>query len=237
MTYKTKGIILRRTNLGEADRILTIYTHKHGKIKAIAKGIRKILSRLAGRLELFCLVDLVIAEGRNLDIVTDAETLKCFFKLRSNLSSTHNAYYLADVIDKFTAENEANPRVFSLLEQVLENLDGGTGKLLISYFEINLLSELGYHPELGKCLFCGKKITQGGNSFSFKEGGLICCDCPGEYPISDSAIKALRLLLKHNIAAIAKVQIDFQVCQEVEKLLRKYLQYMSHEELKSQRFL
>ncbi|MFA6492884.1 MAG: DNA repair protein RecO, partial [Patescibacteria group bacterium] len=97
MNYKTRGIILKRTNLNEADRILTIFTENNGRIKAVAKGIRKTLSKLAGHLELFCLTDFVIAEGRNLDTITAAETQKCFINLRGDLESTNVAYYLAEI--------------------------------------------------------------------------------------------------------------------------------------------
>src|SRR3990172_809361 len=162
-TYKTKGIILKRTNLGEADRIITIYTEKHGKVKAVAKGVRKTLSKLAGHLELFCLTDFIIAEGRNLDTICSAETIKCFFKLRNNLNSTHQAYYLAEIIDKMTEENESHPEVFDLLDEVLERIDNRQDKLLFSYFIINFLATSGFKPELYYCLKCRNKISSTGN--------------------------------------------------------------------------
>ena len=94
MTYKSRGIVLRRTNLGEADRILTILTEKFGLIRVVAKGVRKTLSHLAGHLEPFCVAEFLIAEGRNLDIITGAEIQKCHLNLRSQLETTQTAYYL-----------------------------------------------------------------------------------------------------------------------------------------------
>lgn len=240
MQYKTKGIILKRSNLGEADRILTIFTEKHGKIKAIAKGIRKTLSKLAGHLEPFCLVDLIIAEGRNLDIITDVQTIKCFFKLRSNLKSTNTAYYLAEIIDKMTAENEAHPPIFNLLEEVLENINGGLGDLSLAYYEINFLTETGYKPELYYCLSCRSKISTGDNHFNFESGGIICKQCnskAGGRKISDTAIKILRLFLQHKIPQIQKIKAHKDLIQEVSNVARDYLKYIHQKEFNSERFL
>ncbi len=240
MTYKTKGIILKRINLNEADRILTIYTQDRGKIKVIAKGIRKMLSKMAGHLEPFCLVDLNIAEGRNLDIVTDVQTIKCFIKLRDNLKTTNSAYYLAEIIEKIIHENESHPEIFDLLENSLEKLNSAQEKLLLAYFEINFLAEIGYRPELYKCLSCNKKISAGGNSFDFESGGLICKNCSktaASMEISDSAIKIMRILLSRPVDSINKIKINHNVILEVEDIARKYLQYISQEEFKSRKFL
>ena len=237
MMYKTKGIILKRTNLGEADRILTIFTEKKGKVKAIAKGVRKTLSKLAGHLEPFCLTNFVIAEGRNLDTITDAEIVKCFIRLRSNLASTNTAYYIGEVIEGLTAENEAHPEVLHLLEQVLEHVDNGKDKLLRTYFEINLLSKSGFRPELKNCVRCGKKILPNGNYYNFRDGGLTCGNCGGEKRISNEAIKVLRLFLQHKISLIQKIKTKKELALEVEDLTSTYLEYISQKEFKSKRFL
>jgi len=237
-TYKTEGIVLKRTNLGEADRILTIFTKKRGKIKTIAKGVRKTLSKLAGHIELFCLTDFVIAEGRNLDTICGAETIKCFFKLRNNLPATHAAYYLAEIINEMTAENEAHPEIFVLLNDILEHLDSGQKKLLVSYFEINFLAEAGYRPELYKCLTCHKNIKLGENFLNFEIGGLVCGKChQGDIKVSEDGIKVLRLFLKHRISVIQRIQTNPKLAQEVEKLSSDYLRYVSQKEFKSKRFL
>jgi len=241
MTFKTKGIILKRTNLGEADRILTIFTEKQGKIKAIAKGIRKTLSRLAGHLEPFCLVNLQIAEGRNLDIVTEAETIKCFIKLRGNLRATHQAYYLAEIIEKMTAEGEKHLAIFDLLEQVLEHLDNGKNKLLLSYFEINFLAESGFAPELYKCISCGRKLQPDENYFSFRQGGIVCARCFkanfDAKKITARAVKILRLFLKQRISVIQKIQTDKKLVQEIEEIASTYIEHIAQKEFKSKRFL
>lgn len=238
MNYKTKGIVLKRINLGEADRLLTIFTLKNGKIKAIAKGVRKTLSKLAGHLESFCLVNLQIAEGRNLDIVTDAETLKCFINLRSNLEATNTAYYIAEIIEKMTAENQAHPDIFHLLDEVLEHLDNGQSKLLLSYFEMNFLGCTGFKPELHHCLACHEKIISKENYFSFSEGGLVCAKChQGDIKISDEAIKVLRLFLAHQITVIQKIKTNKNLTREIAEVTSGYIANIAPKQFKSKRFL
>lgn len=239
MIYKTNGIILKRTNLGEADRILTILTSDHGKIKVIAKGVRKIKSKLSGSLELFCLSSLQIVEGRNLDIVTSAEIEKCFFALRNDLSATQHAFYFAELIEKMSEENEPHPEVYHLLDQVLENLNTVQSDILVPYFEWNFLTELGYHPELYKCLGCQKKVgSQEKIYFNVAQGGIVCENCHShDIIISASVVKLLRLFLSHKIKALSKISLSDNDLLEVKKIARVYLNQTSEKEFKSQRFL
>jgi len=237
-TFKTKGIILKRSNLGEADRILTIYTKDFGKIKVVGKGIRKIKSKLAGNLELFCLDDLMIAEGRNLDIVCGAVTEKCFYNLRNDLKATHTAYYLSDVIDKLSDEEEPHKEVYELLDDLLSEINGENAAILLPFFEIKFLSEMGYKPELFHCVICKGKIQNGKNYFDFNEGGLVCEECnKNQISISEKAIKLLRLFLMHNISHVKKIKIDSKILKEVEKIAQNYLKINSQKEFKSERFV
>ena len=237
-TYKTCGIILKRMNLGEADRILTIYTQDHGKIKTIAKGVRKPLSKLAGNLELFCLDKFLIAKGRNLDTIAEVENIKCYFPLRGNLLATHSAYYLAEIVDKMTPEHQPHPKIFELLEQVLEYLSSKNTQLLIPYFEINFLAEAGLKPELYECLACGKKTLLENNYFSFSSGGLVCGKCQAnDQKISNQAIKVLRLLLKNKASIVYKISLDEKTQKEVIKLTSDYINYLHQKEFNSQRFI
>ena len=226
-------------NLGEADRILTIFTLKNGKIKAIAKGVRKTLSKLAGHLEPFCLVNLGIAEGRNLDIVTDAEMTKCFIKLHSNLEATNTAYYLAEIVERMTAENQAHPEIYELLDEVLEHLNNNQNKLLLSYFEINFLNLSGFLPELYKCVACGVKLQFENNYFSFESGGVVCekCASSGSIAISAEAIKILRLFLTNHISLVQKVSISEDLSKKILSIASLYIDFIAQKEFKSKRFL
>lgn len=177
MIYKTRGIILKRSNLGEADRIVTILTEKYGKVRVVAKGVRKTLSKMAGHLEPFCLTRLQMAEGRNLDIITSAEVEECFFGVRSDLGKTNACFYMAEVIDKMVEVGDPHVEIFDLLCSALRHADLLVEPLLISYFEINFLSEMGFSPELYHCTKCREAVTPTKNNFDFSLGGLVCESC------------------------------------------------------------
>lgn len=137
-TYKTEGIVLKRVNFGEADRILTIFTKHYGRIKAMAKGVRKLKSRKAGSLELFNHVGLFLSEGKDLDLITEAEIINSFANLRQNLGGVGHAFQMVEVVDRLTAEREKSEPVFDLLLEALK------GQKTVREFEIEILQELGF---------------------------------------------------------------------------------------------
>jgi len=150
--YRTNGVIIKRKNFGEADRILTIFTKHYGKISAIAKGVRKISSRRGGSLELFCLVKIYLVRGKNLDIVTEVEVEKSYFKLKSDLAKIARGFYICELIDRLTGERQENRQLYNLIADTLFFLDREKGNrekldLIIREFEQAFLVELGYWPK------------------------------------------------------------------------------------------
>lgn len=239
MIYKTHGIIIKRSNLFESDRIITIYTKNKGKIKAIAKGSRKIHSKLSGNLELFCLSNFTIAEGKNIDIITGAQIEKCFLDLRKNLHKTRVAQYFAELIEKMTEISDPHPEIFLLFLYALENINTKYNRLVIPYFEWNLLSQLGYHPELEKCVKCREKVQECENIyFDSAMGGLICTNCEkGQKKISVTVIKILRLFLRNNFNKISKIKINRLEEKEIFYITRSFLKQKSEKKINSQKFL
>jgi len=143
-SYKTEGIILKRTNYGEADRILTIYTKHYGKIRALAKGVRRITSRRGGNVELFNQAVLFLNKGRNLDLLQEAQVVYSFKSWRRDLEKVATAYYFSELVDKLTPEGQANQRVFQLLSHFLEKIAIARLLELTRSFEEMLLEELGF---------------------------------------------------------------------------------------------
>jgi DNA repair protein RecO (recombination protein O) len=148
-TYKTEGIIIKRINFSEADRLLTVFSKHHGKLRLVAKGIRRLTSRKKGHLELFNQVCLFIAKGKNLDLITEAETINNFSRLRKNLPQVQTAFLFCELADRLTAENQSHPQVYQLLFDCLHKLSLATPQALppdnlIIYFEKNLLQLLGF---------------------------------------------------------------------------------------------
>jgi len=142
--YKTEGIILKRTNFGEGDRILTIYTKHYGKIRAIAKGVRKITSRRGGNVEIFNYVSLFLARGKNLDLLSEAAVIDSFKSWRRNLKKVSLAYYFCELVDRLTPDGQANQAVFELLREFLGRLEKDDSPALTRNFEEKLLEELGF---------------------------------------------------------------------------------------------
>lgn len=235
MQYKSEGIIIRRRNFGEADRLLTIYTQKKGKITAIAKGARKIKSKLAGHLELFYLSNLMIAEGKNISTITGAQTINNYSYLRNNLKYLNKAYYLAEILDKMTEENENNQELFNLIQEILAKIDDNP--LFLSYFNLQILKILGHTPELSFCVCCHKKLDQKEiNFFSAKFGGIICIECQNNdlqrKNVSASEIKILRLLSDNKINIIKQIK---PLSDNAANTIEWFLEFVMEREIKSKR--
>lgn len=146
-TYATEAVILGRKNYGEADRLLTVFSKHYGKLRIIAKGIRRPTSRKKGALELFCHVRLFLAKGKNLDIVTEAEIKDGFFGWRKDLTKVGVAYHLAELVTRLLPEHQEHKEVFELLLesfQSLSKLDYWSLYPFIRSFKTGLLEELGY---------------------------------------------------------------------------------------------
>jgi len=142
-SYKVQAVILKRQKFGEADLLLTVFSKKKGKIRVIAKGARKPTSRKGGNLELFNLAKISVSSGRNLDLVTEAETVASFKAWKRDLAKVARAYQYCELVDKLSAEAVPNKKVFSYLVEALKVLSKGR----IDDFEISLLQELGFWPK------------------------------------------------------------------------------------------
>lgn len=144
-TYKTLGVVLRQVNIGEADRILTVFTKDYGKLRLVAKGVRKLTSRKRGHLELFSQASLVCAKAKNLDLITEAEAINNFPRLRRNLNRVRIAYLFCELVNDLTGENQEHREVYELLRDALSQLNGvAAGSNLIVKFESRLLELLGF---------------------------------------------------------------------------------------------
>lgn len=238
--YRVEAVVLKRRDMGEADRLLTCFTRDRGKVTLIGKGIRKTASRKAGHVELFCHTQLLVARGRTWDIVTQAEAINVFLPLREDLARTSYAYYIAELLDRITEEQDAHPEMFDLLLATLGRL--GTAdelRLPARFFELQLLDLAGFRPELFHCLGCGEEIQPAVNYFQRGQGGLYCARCQGagSNAVSLPALKVLRYMQTRDYALIAGLHLSEETQREVEDLLHGYLTYVLEQNLKSVRFL
>jgi DNA repair protein RecO (recombination protein O) len=234
-TFKVKAIILKRINFYEADRLITAFSEFKGKLIFIAKGIKKPLSKMAGHLELFNLVDLVLAEGRNFDLATQVEATKTFPKLRSNLKKMALAFYFAELVDQLTPEQQPHPKIFQLMNLILTRLDSQEDKLsqdtLLPYFVFNLLKDLGYLPELFQCVSCSKKLEESQNNyFSCQLGGVLDEQCHFKdhlsLKISPNIIKILRIIITRELEFWLKIKLTKEEEINLKKISEQYLHYI-----------
>jgi len=241
--YRAEAIILKRSNLGEADRLLTLYTPHMGKRRVTAKGIRKLTSRKAGHLELFTHSQLLLARGRSLDIITQAETINSFPKLRTDLSRTSHVYYISELLDRFTREGIDNHPLFELLLQTLGWLDDGFNiSLTARFYELHLLGLVGYQPQLFHCVRCNETIKPTTNYFSAGDGGVVCPHCAQAspdpmQPTAVNSLKVLRYLQTHSIEDCYRLQLNAEIQKDLERIMQRYITYYLERNLKSVEFI
>jgi DNA repair protein RecO (recombination protein O) len=240
--YRTEAVIMRRMDLGEADRIVTLYTRDYGKVKAVAKGVRKPTSHKAGHLELFTRVDVLVARGQSLDVLSQAEMIEAYQDLRTDLMHTVYALHFIELLDAFTEEGDASRPLFDLACEGLTWLSQTKNlKLTARYYELHLLELVGYRPELFWCVIGGERIQPQDQFFSPIEGGVICPRCAEEHPrayrISLNALKVLRYLQTRPFDAVEQLGISAPVQKEIERLLFETLGTILERRLKSAAFL
>lgn len=241
-TLRVESVILRHSDWGEADRLLGLFTREAGKLRAVAKGVRKLRSRKAGHLEPFTHVKLMMARGRDFWIVTQAETIDAYMPIRDDLVRTAYAAYVIELIDRFTYEEGENRALFQLLVDTLARVaDLPDPFAAVRYYEIRLLDLLGYRPQLNNCLNCGAEIKPEDQFFDVAQGGVLCPRCgplsPTALPISMPTLKFLRHFQRSTFAEASRAELSPAVRREMESLLNRYLTYHLERRLNSPAFL
>jgi len=240
-TYQTEAIIIRKIKLGEADRIITLFTPHLGKIRAVAKGVRRPKSRMSGHLELLTYSRIDLVHGRNLDTVIGSETINGFLPLKTDLDLSAQALYITELVEQFTVENSENFPLFELLLDTLDKLQTEDNReMLTHYFEMHLLSATGYRPELMHCVLCKKPLEPVTNAFSMNSGGMLCNACAANrycFPVSVNTLKVLRLLQSDDYATARRIKLTPELTEELNTVLRSYIRYLLEKEVKSTDFM
>jgi DNA repair protein RecO (recombination protein O) len=241
-TYRTDAVVLRRQDFGEADRLLLLLTPRHGKFRAIAKGARKPIARKAGHVELFSLVDMLIARGRELHVVVQAETKEPFLPLREDLVRAAYANHVVELLDRFTAEQDTSQAEFDLLVNALGWLCSEIDPRLVArYYEVALLGVAGFAPTLHYCAIGQEELEAQDQFFSPADGGAICPDHHAGLdrgtPISLTALKTLRYMQTRSWEAVQVLNVGGPLHLELERLMLAYITYLLEQRLQSVEFL
>lgn len=235
-TYKLDAIILKRINFGEADRLVTAFSKEHGKVKFIAKGSRKTKSKLAGSIEPFCRCDLLLARGRNLDLLTGATVIRNYLDDDYDLNKIKFASFVAEILDKLSGDLVENVEVFELVDSVLSSITEIDSNKLKVYFLSNFLSIYGVMPQLSACVKCDQKI-EGEIYFSRAAGGLLDSVCQTSYGdtyvVQPNSVKAIRAAQEGSLEYFKKIRIPESYILESLEILNGFLKFTLIDKIKS----
>jgi len=240
-SLKTLGVVIKRRKFSEADKILTIFTHDFGKITAISKGVRKIKSKMAGSLEPFNLVNFNLYHGQTFFTITGAQVEESYENIGKNLKKTSRAFYLGELIDKFFEQEEKSKRGFEIFLEALRYLDEDDDELVIRIFELKIIEESGFRPEIYHCVHCKGALIPKKNFWDEIEGGIICMLCQKKFghgkPISDDTIKLFRLIEKSDFSLARRLKINRGIQREAEEILGRYVESKLERGVKSRKFM
>ena len=241
-SQRIEAVVLRHTDWGEADRLLWLFTRELGKLRAVAKGVRKPRSRKAGHLEPFTRASLLLAWGRDIHIVTQAEAVAPYLALREDLVRLGYASYVIELRDRFTYEEGENRNLYRLLTSTLARLDSEPDpSFAVHYYEVRLLDLVGFRPQLFHCANCSAEIQPEDQYFSAEKGGVLCPKCgrglPDARPITMPGLRLLRHFQRSSYSEARRARLTPTLDRELENLMNHYLTYLLERGLNSPAFI
>lgn len=246
--YKANALVLRRIPLGETDKILTLFTREYGKYNVVAKGARRTTSRMAGATEPLMLLRALLAEGMNLDVLTQCEIRESFPHLRADFGLFLRTTYACELLDRLTAERDPAPEVFDLLLSTLYVLQRAEDPdAAIHAYELQLMEYVGYEPRLDSCARCERSfddasgIITGG--YSSPRGGALCEDCNAQTREATLKLSPETSLLMQELSsqtdarALAATVLPEAAASEMNRILRAHLKFRLERDVRSTAFL
>lgn len=233
-TYNTKAIILDRQPFRESDSKVAVFCFDKGRQELVARGTRKISSKLSGHIEPLTLANIMIVRGKHYNYLGSAINENSFINIKNDLDKLYLAGEAINIFKKLVKENEKDEFLFGLLDNFLKILnnkefDLKNRELFLSFFIFKLIGELGYSPELFNCVVCKNKITPGKNKLSLSKGGIICAKCKIDdksiLTISDNCIKVLRMAASHKQEKLTKLNLEKKLVHEINNIIRSFYKY------------
>jgi len=238
-TFKARAIIIKTYKLGEADKIIKMYSQEGHLISAVAKGSRKIRSRFGGRLELFNMVDLELSRGRNLDVINQAEIYHSFLKIPRDFNKFVFAEIISNIILKTQASGDGTSLLFKLLYVCLNEINNAAEeddvalKKIMCFFDVRFLQIMGFSPMMDQCSRCNESLGGlyglGKTSicFSIKYGGILCNECSGltgsKTVLNPSSYRLISDLLKLKMEDFRDIEVNPGDLKRVYKLIENYI--------------
>lgn len=237
MDYKYTGIILGKKDVGETDRIYTIYTLESGKIRVLAKSVRKANAKLAGFLENFNLAEIFIAKSQGMGKITGSLVINNFPEIRNNLEIVRDVFGSIELISKMIKDESKDQKIFNLLKEYLEIMneiakenDQDKNEIISLGFAFKFFEELGYKIEVGTCAYCQEKIREGNNFFDPEQGGIVCEKCLSNLQTriraNSNAIKILRIFFQNSLKSLIKLKTDKKDLDNLMIIKREFLKWI-----------
>ena len=239
---RDEAFVLKRLILRETSLLVTFFTREGGKIKGLAKGVRREKNSLAVRFEPFTHLSVVYYEKLKSDthLISDTAVLNPHLALRSQLNLFSYASYLTELVDVLFGVHDPHPDVFDLLGNSFLLFEQAEPRHVVRVFEVKILEKAGFLPVLTQCALCGKRELEQA-FFSPKQGGIICRNCdraePGTMRISNGTVKSLLFFMRAKLDQAVKLQLGVQTERELERISHRFLQYRLEHPLRSSRFL
>lgn len=245
MTYKVRGIILKSQDWQDYNRLYTVYTKERGKLLLIARGVKKIKSKQAGKLKPMTILELMAANGKKIDTLATADIVKDFPNLSKNLLALGLASFCVELVDSLTKEGAKDERVYQLLSDALNLLDKNVEadpvqlKAFVWVFALRLVDWLGYGPDFYRCVTCQEKVASPYNIVPAK-GGLVCDKHAAQekcVSVTESAMDLLRKVAEIDLADFFKMKIEPEAFKDLPQYIRHLISAHLEKELKSEKFL
>jgi DNA repair protein RecO (recombination protein O) len=237
MDYKYTGIILGKKDVGETDRIYTIYTLESGKIRVLAKSVRKANAKLAGFLENFNLAEIFIAKSQGMGKITGSLVINNFSEIKNNLETVRAVFDSIGLLNKMIKDESGDQKTFKLLREYLETMNEiakennqDKNEIISLGFSFKFFEEMGYKIEVGNCAFCQEKIKEGNNFFDPQQGGIVCEKCLSNLKTriraNANAIKILRIFFQNNLKSLTKLKVDKKDLDNLKIIEREFSKWI-----------
>lgn len=240
--YQVEGLVIRHADVGERDRIVTLFTREQGKLNLVARGARRPGSTLGPRVQMLTRGRFQCVSRRSLHLMTQAETIESYSSLKNDLWSMACGLYLAELVDASTVEGAPQRGLYELITAALALANTGrAAEVLLRYCEVRSLECLGFCPSLRQCVSCGAELHPVENAMSATLGGALCpacaAACPDGRPLSVDALKVLRFWLVQPMEVASRIRLDAVLSSELEGHLHRFVDGVVQRDLKSREWL
>ncbi|MCZ8518727.1 MULTISPECIES: DNA repair protein RecO [Paenibacillus] len=240
MQYRVQGIVIRSTDYGEGNKIITLFTREYGKMGVVARGVKKVKSRYGSTVQLFTFGDYSFFKSGGLGTLNHAEIIEAFHKIREDLDKAAHASYLAELTDRMMGDQEGEPFLFDQLKASMQAIQEDKDLQIIGHlYEMKLLMHAGYQPELERCVVCGQASEAA--AFSIGLGGMMCERCilrdPQAFRLTPGVYKLLRLFVQMDVRRLGQIDVKPQTKERLKEILRAYFDQHVGVRLKSRDFL